>query len=100
MPYHKANINLAYAYKRISVFVQHLYTGEVYITPDNLSGPFDSVDAYQLTNFGCNYQLLKTKSQQIDVSLKVNNLFNTAYENVAFRPMPDRNFNFQIQYKF
>lgn len=100
VPYHKANINLAYAYKRISVFVQHLYTGEVYITPDNLSGPFDSVDAYQLTNFGCNYQLLKTKSQQIEVSLKVNNLFNTAYENVAFRPMPDRNFNFQIQYKF
>ncbi|MBU2929355.1 TonB-dependent receptor plug domain-containing protein [Winogradskyella psychrotolerans] len=100
VPYHKANINLAYAYKRMSLFVQHLYTGEVYTTPENLSGTFYSVEAYQLTNFGLNYQLFKTKSQQIDVSLKVNNLFNTVYENVAFRPMPDRNFNFQIQYKF
>ncbi|WP_417875923.1 TonB-dependent receptor plug domain-containing protein [Winogradskyella sediminis] len=100
VPYHKANINLAYAYKRASLFMQHLYTGEVYTTPENISGPFYSVDAYQLTNFGCNYQLLKTKKQQIGVSLKVNNLFNTVYENVAFRPMPDRNFNFQIQYKF
>ncbi len=100
VPYHKANINLAYAYKRMSLFLQHLYTGEVYTTPENLSGRFYSVEAYQLTNFGLNYQLLKTNSQQIDISLKVNNLFNTVYENVAFRPMPDRNFNFQIQYKF
>ena len=100
VPYHKANINLAYAFKRVSLYLQHLFTGEVYTTTENLSGPFYSVDAYQLDNFGINYQLLKTKNQQIDLSLKVNNLFNTAYENVAFRPMPDRNFNFQIQYKF
>jgi len=100
VPYHKANINLAYAYKRMSFFFQHLFTGEVFTTTDNLSGPFSSVDAYEVSNSGINYQLLKTNSQQIDVSLKVNNLFNTAYENVAFRPMPDRNFNFQIQYKF
>ena len=100
VPYHKANINIAYAHKRISMYLQHLFTGEVYTTTENLSGPFYSVDAYQLDNFGINYQLLKTKNQQIDLDLKVNNLFNTAYENVAFRPMPDRNFNFQIQYKF
>jgi iron complex outermembrane receptor protein len=100
VPYHKANINLAYSYKRMSFFFQHLFTGEVFTTTDNLSGPFSSVDAYEVSNSGVNYQLLKTNSQQIDVSLKVNNLFNTAYENVAFRPMPDRNFNFQIQYKF
>ena len=100
VPYHKANINLAYSYKRMSFFFQHLFTGEVFTTTDNLSGPFSSVDAYKVSNSGVNYQLLKTNSQQIDVSLKVNNLFNTAYENVAFRPMPDRNFNFQIQYKF
>ncbi|REE24944.1 iron complex outermembrane receptor protein [Winogradskyella pacifica] len=100
VPYHKANFNLAYAYKRMSLFFQHLYNGEVYTTPENLSGRFYSVEAYQVSNLGVSYQLFKTKSQQIDVSLKVNNLFNTAYENVAFRPMPDRNFNFQIQYKF
>ncbi|SDH27334.1 TonB-dependent receptor plug domain-containing protein [Winogradskyella thalassocola] len=100
VPYHKANINLAYAYKRMSLFFQHLYNGEVYTTTENLSGRFYSVEAYQVSNFGMTYQLFKTKSQHIDVSLNVNNLFNTVYENVAFRPMPDRNFNFQIQYKF
>lgn len=100
VPYHKANINLAYSYKRMSFFFQHLFTGEVFITTENRSGPFYSVDAYDIGNSGVSYQLLKTNSQQIDLSLKVNNLFNTAYENVAFRPMPERNFNFQIQYKF
>ncbi|REG87359.1 TonB-dependent receptor plug domain-containing protein [Winogradskyella sediminis] len=100
VPYHKANINLAYAYKRMSMFIQHLYTGEVYTTPENLSGRFYSVEAYQLTNFGIDFKLFQAKKQQIDLGLKVNNLFNTVYENVAFRPMPDRNFNFQIQYKF
>ncbi|MDN3493017.1 TonB-dependent receptor plug domain-containing protein [Winogradskyella bathintestinalis] len=100
VPYHKANINLAYAHKRLSLFFQHLFTGEVYTTTENISGPFYSVDPYQVNNFGASYKVLKTNTQQIDLSLKVNNLFNTAYENVAFRPMPDRNFNFQIQYKF
>lgn len=100
VPFHKANINLAYAYKRMSLFFQHLFTGEVYTTTENLSGPFYSVEANNVSNFGASHQLFKTNSQQIDLSLKVNNLFNIAYENVAFRPMPDRNFNVQIQYKF
>ncbi|GGW66965.1 iron complex outermembrane receptor protein [Winogradskyella epiphytica] len=100
VPYHKANANLAYNYKRLSVFFQHLFNGEVYTTKENLSGRFYSVEAYHVNNFGINYQLFKTHSQHIDMSLKVFNLFNTAYENVAFRPMPDRNFNFQIQYNF
>ena len=100
VPYHKANINLAYAYKKLSLFFQHLYTGEVFTTQENLSGPFYSVDPYHVNNFGVSYKIIKTKSQQIDLNLRVLNLFNTAYENVAFRPMPDRNFNIQVQYKF
>lgn len=100
VPYHKVNVNLAYNYKRLSVFFQHLYNGEVYITQENKTGPFYSIDPYQVTNTGIGYQLLKANSQTINLNVKVNNLFNTAYENVAFRPMPDRNFNIQIHYKF
>ncbi|MFD1014502.1 TonB-dependent receptor plug domain-containing protein [Winogradskyella rapida] len=100
VPYHKANFNLAYNYQKLTAYFQRLYTGEVYTTTENLSGVFYSVEAYTLSNLGISYPLFNKKSQQIDLSLKVNNLFNTAYENVAFRPMPDRNFNFQVQYKF
>lgn len=100
VPFHKANASLAYSFKAVHMFFQHTYTGEVFTTTDNIIGPFNSVDAFHLSNFGFNYKVLTRKTQQIDLGLRVNNVFNTEYESVLFRPMPNRNFNIQIHYKF
>ncbi len=100
VPKHKATLNLAYNYKRLSFYYQHLYNDMVFTTSDNLTGPFYSLPDYDLANTGINYQLIKNKSHDLKIGLDINNVFNVKYNNVAFRPMPNQNYNIQIHYKF
>lgn len=96
VPEHTFRSNLAYRYKRITAFYQMLYTGTVYTTTDNS----DSLPAYTVAYMGLDYQWPVSAEVEIDFGLKVNNLFNKAYQNVAYRPMPNRNIQFQINIKF
>ncbi|QCE42235.1 TonB-dependent receptor plug domain-containing protein [Psychroserpens sp. NJDZ02] len=100
VPFHKANATIAYCFKRLSTYYQHLFNGSVFTTSDNLEGPFYSLESFNVSNFGVNYKVLQHSDHQIDLGLKVNNVFNKLYQNVAFRPMPNRNFNIQLHYKF
>lgn len=100
VPNHTANLNFTYGYKNISLYYQQLYNGDVFTTSDNLTGRFYSLDAYNVANVGFDYTIFKNLKNELNINVKVNNIYNKAYENVAFRPMPNRNFNTQIQYKF
>lgn len=100
VPYHKGNFNLAYSYKSFSMFYQHMFNGEVFTTEDNLHGRFYALDAYDLANLGCFYKILNTDCNMLELGLNINNIFNEVYQNVALRPMPNRNFNIQIHYEF
>lgn len=100
VPKHKATLSLAYNYKRLSFYYQHLYNDMVFTTSDNLTGPFYSLPDYDIANTGINYQLIKNKSHDLKIGLDFNNVFNVKYNNVAFRPMPNQNYNIQIHYKF
>lgn len=93
VPLHKANGSIAYNFKNIGFFYQHLYIGSVRIIGGELDG-------YQLANCGLNYQFSNRKNQLIRLGLSLNNVFNTYYENIAFRPMPNRNIQTQIQVNF
>jgi len=100
VPFHKGNVNIAYSFQSFSMFYQHLFNGDVFITNDNLTGRLYSLNAFDVANIGFNYKILSTKSSTLDLGLRINNLYNEIYENVASRPMPNRNFNIQIHYKF
>jgi iron complex outermembrane receptor protein len=100
VPFHKGNMNLAYSYKSFSMFYQHLFNSDVFITDDNLTGRNFSLNAFDVANIGFNYKILIRKLNTIDLGLRVNNLYNEIYQNVASRPMPNRNFNIQIHYIF
>lgn len=100
VPFHKANATLAYSFKRFSAHYQQLFNGDVFTTSDNLKGPFYSLQSYNVANLGVNYKVLQHSNHELELRLKVNNLFNKLYQNVAFRPMPNRNFNIQLHYKF
>jgi vitamin B12 transporter len=100
VPFHKGNVNAAYSFKSFSMFYQHLFNGDVFITDDNLTGRLYSLNAFDVANIGFNYKILSTKSNTLDLGLRINNLYNEIYQNVASRPMPNRNFNIQIHYKF
>lgn len=100
VPFHKANVTLAYGFKRLSAYYQYVFNGEVFTTSDNLKGPFYSLQSYNVANLGVNYKVIQHSNHELELGLKVNNLFNKLYQNVAFRPMPNRNFNIQLHYKF
>ncbi|WP_282121660.1 TonB-dependent receptor domain-containing protein [Algibacter mikhailovii] len=98
VPKHLANLNMGYSYKRLSFFFQQLFNGEVYTTESN-SNDF-VVPHYFVSNTGLDYRLLNGAKQQLSLGVKVNNLFDTYYVIQPRRPMPNRNFNLNINYKF
>ncbi len=98
VPKHLANGSFGYSYKRFSAFYQHLFTDEVYTTTDNLD--IYTVPYYNVGNVGVDYNIIKTENQQLGLGIKVNNVFNKEYQVLPSRPMPNRNFNININYKF
>jgi len=94
IPYHKATASLGYTYKNITAYYRHLFTGEVFTTSDNSA----NLDAYNVSNIGVEYQIRIL--QGLNIGAQVLNLWNEEYENVAMRPLPGRNYNMYINFKF
>ncbi|MRH99933.1 TonB-dependent receptor [Kriegella sp. EG-1] len=93
VPYHKANAGLSYAFTDLEFFYQYLYTGSVAIIGGELK-------AYQVSNVGLNYAPSGKTKLKLKIGITLNNLFNTYYENVALRPMPNRNIQTQLILNF
>ncbi|WP_303315981.1 TonB-dependent receptor [Flavivirga abyssicola] len=98
VPKHLFNSNLGYTYKRFGFFYQQLLNGKVYTTESN-SNDFVIPD-YFVANTGLEYKFINLQQKQLAIGLKVNNVFNKYYEVQPRRPMPNRNLNFNINYKF
>jgi iron complex outermembrane receptor protein len=95
VPYHKVTGAFNYYYKKFSTYYQLLFNGEVFTTTDN----YGILDRYSVSNLGFEY-LIQEKLFPIKIGIKFNNIFNTYYENVAYRPMPNRNIQTFINLKF
>ncbi|GGD23716.1 TonB-dependent receptor plug domain-containing protein [Hyunsoonleella pacifica] len=93
VPFHKGNLSIAYNYKLFSMFYQHLFNGEVFIIGDELDG-------FNVANFGVGYLLNKKGKVVYDINLRINNIYNKNYQNVALRPMPNRNYQILTTIKF
>ncbi|WP_345189724.1 TonB-dependent receptor plug domain-containing protein [Algibacter agarivorans] len=93
VPAHKANTAISYHYKAFTMFYQHLYNGKVDIIGGVLEG-------FDVGNFGLAYTFNSKRNNQYLVDFKINNIYNTYYENVSLRPMPNRNFTLQLTLKF
>jgi iron complex outermembrane receptor protein len=96
VPEHILRSNLAYQYKKLVAFYQILYNGSVYTTTDNSA----SLPSYTVGNLGLDYHWPEIPGVKFILGLKVNNVFNNSYQNVAYRPMPNRNFQIQLITKF
>ncbi|GLB51665.1 TonB-dependent receptor [Neptunitalea chrysea] len=95
VPYHKGGGALSYGFKNISVQYQLLYVGEVFILADN--SPNYVLDDYLISNLSSEYVL--GEKQKLTIGVKVNNIWNKAYQTVANRYMPGLNFNFYLHFK-
>lgn len=96
VPEHLLRSNVAYQFKKWVGFYQFLYNGSVYTTTDNSDG----LPSYTLGNLGLDYHWGNISKIKFILGIKVNNLYNKNYQNVAYRPMPNRNFQLQLITKF
>ena len=96
VPYHKLTAVLAYSYKRFSADYQYLYNGKVFTHTDN--NPTETIDWYVVSNFGLAYTV--GNIAKYTVGCKVLNLWNEQYQSVENRPLPGRNFNMYLTFKF
>ena len=96
VPLHKFTTNLAYHYGRWGTFIRGLYNGEVFTTTDNENALSD----YLVLDTGLEYSFPKTSGVELKTILAINNLGNSNYQNVAFRPMPNRNIHLNLNFKF
>ncbi|MEP2239305.1 MAG: TonB-dependent receptor [Maribacter sp.] len=94
VPFHSVNGSLEYRIADLNLFYQHLFNGAVSIVGGELK-------EYQVANLGATYSagILK-KDLKYTIGFTINNLFNTYYENVALRPMPNRNIQTQLILNF
>ena len=96
VPKHKITHSLAYHYRKWGLVWQSLFNGKVYTTTDNLQ----ELEGYFLANCLLEYNMAKILGSSLKTTIRINNLFNTNYQNVAFRPMPNRNIQLQLNFKF
>lgn len=98
VPKHLFNGSFGYSHKRFSFFYQQLFTGEIFTTESN-SKDF-VLPSFFVGNFGGNFRITKNIKKEISIGFKINNVFNKNYLTQPRRPMPNRNFNININYKF
>lgn len=96
VPFHKATGALSYSRNKISAHYQFLYNGFVYTQTDN--DPDKIVKDYSVSNIGVDYDFNFLNSFKLGFQLM--NLFNKNYESLESRPMPGRNFNIYLNFKF
>ncbi len=92
VPKHRAGAILEYSWQKWQFNYNLQYIGEVYTTTSNSQ----SLDDYLLSDISFYRGVFKNR---IGLSFKVNNLFDVKYQSVAYRPMPNRNYVIQINFK-
>lgn len=95
VPQHNLNTSLNFKWKNISFSYIQTYTGKRFTTSDNSS----SLPAFSIGNAVLNYYL-KFNKIGIGFGFRVNNIWGAAYQTLAYRPMPGRNFNISLSFKF
>ena len=95
VPYHNAVAGLQLEYKRFYLRSINNYTGAVFTSTDNSQ----VLNGYFTSNLEAGKDFI-VRHMDIGVSFKVNNIGNAQYQIVEQRPMPGRNFEGTIRFKF
>ena len=96
VPFHKITVGLAYSFKGFSANYQYLYNGKVFTQSDN--NPAEIVDWYTVSNVDLAYSLGKVS--KYNLGFRILNFWNEKYQSVESRPLPGRNFNMYLTFKF
>lgn len=95
VPYHKASGFITLTRKRFRLLVASQYIGKRFITTDNSI----YLPRYQLVDVELS-QGFAMKSSVISAFARIDNIFNIAYQAIAYRPMPGINIKFGIRLNY
>lgn len=95
VPQHQAKANFSVHLGKLYLLYAHQFTGLRYTTSDNKS----SLPSYQIGQLALGYAFTVRK-HTIGINLTLDNLFNTQYQTIAWRPMPGRSFLLNLNYQF
>ncbi|MDB5280927.1 MAG: hypothetical protein JWO06_2 [Bacteroidota bacterium] len=95
VPYHNAVLGLQLQYRKFYLRSTNSFTGPVFTSTDNTQ----MLNGYFITNLEAGKDF-SFKHTEVGFSFRVNNLGNTQYQVVAQRPMPGRNFEGTLRFKF
>ncbi|WP_246539098.1 TonB-dependent receptor [Litoribacter ruber] len=94
-PLHKRNIQLSYKWKGLRFFAAQTYVDENFVTTDNSL----DIPSYTLYDLGASWEG-RLLGQALRFQGQVHNVLNTEYQVLRQRPMPGRNYNINIHFKF
>ena len=94
IPEHQYNINLNLSRKGYSLNYNFQFMGTRYTTSDNES----FLPYYTLSDLSLG-KAFKWKEQYLQFSFAVMNVFDTEYQAIEWRPMPNRNYLVTLKYK-
>lgn len=95
VPENELNFLLRMKWRKFFAAFNTKYTGKRYLTADN-SGYLPHYAVCAL-NMGTRFEGIRNS---VDLSFSVDNLFDAAYQNMAYYPMPGRNIYLSVSYQF
>lgn len=95
IPKHHGNVNLFVGYGQFYLRSTLDLVGQRRTSLNDDMQWYDFLPAYQLLHLG-----LGVQNERFDLFVKVNNLLDQSYQAVMWRPMPGRNFECVLSYKF
>lgn len=95
VPQHNLRASFNFKWKTIFFSYSQTYTGKRFTTSENSA----SLSGFTLGNLLLNYNLNLNK-YAIGLGFRINNIWNTTYQTLAYRPMPGRNFTVSLTFKF
>jgi iron complex outermembrane receptor protein len=95
VPLHNGNIAGHLNFRGFFINSNVSYTGYRYTTNSNS----DWLEAFTLTNIMVG-KILRFNKLELTGSAKISNLFNTVYQNLAYRAMPGRNYSIGLKVNF
>lgn len=95
VPAHQLNGSALFAFKNIySTWVTDL-TGRIFTTADNS----EFLPAYTISNIAAGFKK-ELSPVLLDLSLRIDNVFNVSYETIKYYPQPGRSFLFSLSFSF
>ena len=95
VPFNKFLFNINGQYKNAYISYNQVYTGKRFTSTDNLK----SLSYYNLGMLSFSYAFQFSKIR-IESSFKIDNIWDTKYQIIQWRPMPGRNYRVGLNFNF